>query len=165
MAREVRPLAEQGVDPLDDKVRARLAEIRAAAGVAESQITMEILFFLPKGFITAYADMFTRALKADGGESARNSSQHEAGEVGKASGGSSKTGKRYKRTFVVLDERALQLKTTIDKRLRMIARDIVDELAGAGGIRRGQHTTNCGSCGMFVKADWKFCPMDGMLLA
>jgi hypothetical protein len=151
------------VDALDDKVRARLAEIRAAAGVPHSQISLEVLYFLPKAFLTQYEQMFTRALKADGGESQRNASQHEAGQVGKATGGrTGGAGKKYKKTFVVLDERALHLKTGMDKRLRMIARDIE---AGLLGTTVEAKQANCGSCGMFVKADWKFCPMDGMLLA
>ncbi len=157
----LRGLAEPGMDVLDDKVRARLAEIRAAAGVPHAQITLEVLYFLPKAFLEQYEQMFTRALKADGGESVRNTSQAEAGELGKATGtrGGAKTGgKKYKKTFVVLDERALNLKTSIDKRLRMIARDIESGLAGAEAVSR---PTTCGSCGMFLQAAWKFCPKDG----
>jgi hypothetical protein len=157
--RQVRPLAEPGVDMIDDKVRARLAEIRASAGVPHAQITLEVLYFLPKAFLQQYADMFTRAVKADGGEDARNRSQHEAGEVGKATGGSSGgAGKRYKKTFVVLDEHALELKTGIDKRLRMIARDIEGGLSGQVAEKR---TSQCSSCGMFLQLGWKFCPKDG----
>lgn len=162
MGRVVRPLDDSGVDPLDDRVRIRLAEIRAAAGVAESQITLEVLYFLPKAFLEQYADMFTRAVKADGGEDVRNRSQHEAGEVGKAPGGrTGGAGKRYKKTFIVLDERALDLKTGIDKRLRMIARDIQ---AGLAGVELQPKTPTCASCGMFLQVSWKFCPRDGKLI-
>lgn len=158
-----RPLAEPGVDHLDDKVRARLAEIRASAGVPHAQITLEVLYFLPKAFLEQYADMFTRAVKADGGEDARNRSQHEAGEVGKATGGTTGgAGKRYKRTFVVLDERALSLKTLIDKRLRMIAREIESTLAR---VEVKASTGQCGACGMFLQHSWKFCPKDGTMRA
>lgn len=157
----VRPLADPGVDVLDDKVRTRLAEIRAAAGVAESQITMEVLFFLPKAFLEQYADMFTKAVKSDGGESARNAAQQAAGDLGKAAGvrGGAKTGqKRYKKSFTVLDEKALNLKGMMDKRLRMMARDIETVLAG-GEIKKA--SSRCGDCGTFVQDRWKYCPMDG----
>jgi hypothetical protein len=151
-----------GVDLIDDKVRARLAEIQSAAGVAESQITLEVLYFLPKDFLNQYADMFTRAVKADGGESARNAAQQSAGEVGKArvvgSGGAKTGGKRYKKTFVVMDENALELKTRIDKRLRVIARDIA---AGLLGEKVDSKAGQCSSCGMFLQTGWKFCPKDG----
>lgn len=161
--RVVRPLAAPGVDQLDDKVRARLAEIRASAGVPHAQVALDVLYFLPKAFLDQYADMFTRAVKSDGGEDARNRSQVEAGEVGKATGGTTGgAGKRYKRTFVVLDERALSLKTGIDKRLRQIARDIE---VGLSGVEVKASTAQCGSCGMFLQARWKFCPMDGSLIA
>jgi hypothetical protein len=146
-------------DVYDDKLRSRLAEIMAAAGVPHSQISLEVLYFLPKDFLEKYAEMFTRAVKSDGGESARNRAQQSAGEVGKAPGGGASTGgKRYKRTFVVMDERALELKTKIDKRLRMIARDIGDGLSGQVSQAR---SNQCPSCGMFLHAGWRFCPKDG----
>lgn len=148
-------------DHLDDKVRSRLAEIRAAAGVPHAQISLEVLYFLPERFLKAYQDMFTRALKSDGGESARAKSQAEAGEVGKARGSTGGGGRRYKKSFVVLDEKALDLKSQIDKRLRMIGREVETALVG-GEVRREE--ARCPSCGAFVQARWKFCPMEGARL-
>lgn len=150
-------------DALEDKVRARLAEIRASAGVPHSQISLEVLYFLPEGFLKQYQDLFTRALKSDGGESQRAKSQAEAGALGKATGGS--TGgapRRYKRAFVVLDEKALDLKATIDKRLRMIGRDIRSGMAGEEMERADRR---CPSCGTFVQNRWKFCPLEGSSLS
>lgn len=151
------------MDALDDKVRTRLAEIRAAAGVPHSQISLEVLYFLPEGFLNNYISLFTKALKSDGGEDARNRSQAEAGALGKATGGTSggSGGRRYKKSFVVLDEKALDLKTAIDKRLRMIGRDIRQGLAGE---MTEDSTMRCGSCGAFVQGRWKYCPMDGSSL-
>lgn len=149
-------------DALDDKVRSRLAEIRAAAGVPHAQISLEVLYFLPEKFLSAYQAMFTKALKADGGEDQRARSQAEAGEVGKASGGGAAPGRRYKKTFVVLDEKALDLKTMIDKRLRMIGREVETVLAG-GQLERQDR--RCPSCGTFVQARWSFCPMEGSRLS
>jgi len=158
----VRPLADQGVDALDDKVRTRLAEIRASAGVPHSQVALDVLYFLPKAFLEQYGDMFTRAVKSDGGESARNSAQQAAGDLGKATGpGAKTTGKRYKKSFTVMDEKALNLKTMMDKRLRMMARDI--ETVLAGGVM-AKASSRCGECGTFVQNRWKYCPMDGAAL-
>ena len=148
-------------DVYDDKVRSRLAEIRASAGVPHSQVSMEVLYFLPAQFLTQYQDMFSRALKSDGGESGRNTSQQEAGDLGKATGAGAKPGRRYKKAFVVLDEKALDLKTTIDKRLRMMARDIKGALEGE---QPEVETSRCAGCGTFVQARWRYCPLDGLPL-
>lgn len=148
---------------LEDKVRTRLAEIRAAAGVPHSQISLEVLYFLPEKFLTAYQTMFARALRSDGGEDARARSQAEAGEVGKASGGTTGgAGRRYKKSFVVLDEKALDIKGQIDKRLRMIGRDIEAQLAG-GEMERAE--MRCGRCGTFTQSRWRYCPLDGESLS
>lgn len=159
---EVQPLAEPGVDALDDKVRTRLAQIRASAGVPHAQIALDVLYYLPKAFLDQYTDMFTRAVKADGGESTRNQSQLDSAQVGKASGSGAKPGRRYKKTFVVLDEKALDIKSAIDKRLRMMARDIESQLAGG---EMGKASNRCGTCGTFIQNRWKYCPMDGSQLA
>jgi hypothetical protein len=156
-----RPLAAAGTDVLDDKVRSRLAEIRAAAGVPHAQVSMEVLYFLPEGFLHTYAEMFMRAVKSDGGGSATAAAQQEAGELGKSRGtGAKTTGKRYKKTFVVLDERALNLKTMVDKRLRNIARDLKTALDG-GELTAGSEAAQCARCGIFLQPSWKFCPRDG----
>lgn len=151
------------MDPLDDKLRTRLAEIRASAGVPHAQVSLDVLYFLPEKFLNAYQTMFTRALKADSGEDARARSQHEAGELGKATGGS--TGgapRRYKKAFVVLDEKALDLKSQIDKRLRMMGREVETVLAG-GTMERADR--RCPSCGTFVQNRWKYCPLEGTSLS
>jgi hypothetical protein len=156
-----RPLAAPGTDLLDDKVRARLAEIRAAAGVPHAQVSMEVLYFLPRGFLEAYATIFSLALKSDAGGDATARAQQEAGALGKARGRGAKTnGKRYKRSFVVLNEQALDLKEAMDKRLRNIGRDAMQALSG-GDFKAGAAETRCASCGMFLQAGWKFCPKDG----
>lgn len=150
------------MDQLDDKLRTRLAEIRASAGVPHAQISLEVLYFLPEGFLKQYQELFTKALKSDGGEDARSRSQQEAGAVGKATGNHfGGSPRRYKKAFVVLDERALDIKTQIDKRLRMIGREI---RAGLAGELVEAETMRCGQCGTFVQNRWKFCPMDGSSL-
>jgi hypothetical protein len=60
---------------------------------------------------------------------------------------------------VVLDEKALDLKGQIDKRLRMIGREVETVLAG-GEVDRAER--RCPSCGTFVQARWNFCPLEGV---
>lgn len=163
---ELRP---PGMDPLDDKVRSRLAEIRAAAGVPHSQIALEVLYFLPRGFIQAYGDLFTRAVKSDGGEDSRARQQTDGAVVGKVAvrkTGAGPTvgggGKRYKKTFTVMDEHALEVKNRLDKRLRQMAREIMEELmAGPGGRKATARAQGCTGCGMFLHTAWKYCPTCG----
>jgi hypothetical protein len=151
-------------DALDDKVRSRLAEIRAAAGVPHAQVSLDVLYFLPEKFLNAYQNLFSKALRADSGEDQRARSQREAGEVGKATGG--RTGgsaRRYKRAFVVLDERALDIKTLVDKRLRSMAREV--EAMMEGGVLGKTESARCPSCGAFVQDRWNYCPMEGARLS
>lgn len=153
----------------DDSIRARLAEIRASAGVPHSQISLEVLYFLPKGFLDSYAELFSKAVKSDGGSDAQGQRAANDGELGKAqtkNGGGAKTnGRRYKRTFVVLDENALELKTRVDKRLRSLAKQIRAELdltkRERDVLAQGRKAEQCGQCRGFMQDGWRFCPLCG----
>lgn len=152
---------------VEDKLRSRLAEIRAAAGVPHAQISLEVLYYLPPRFLNAYADLFSRAVVADGGMGGRGESQAAAGELGKASAvkdGSGPTvqagGKRFKKSFVVIDERCLDLKQTIDKRLRMLGKEIEGLVAGVEDDVL-KLKTRCGSCGGYTQPNWIFCSKCG----
>lgn len=153
----------------DDSVRARLAEIRASAGVPHSQISMEVLYFLPKGFLDSYAELFSKAVKSDGGSNAQGERAAQDGELGKAQvkgpGGAKTNGRRYKKTFVVLDERALELKTRIDKRLRLLAKLIRAELdlsaAEHKRLAEARKAEQCSGCRGFLQDGWRYCPLCG----
>ena len=160
-----RPLGE---GPYDDKVRARLAEIMAAAGNKHAEISLEVMFFLPRDFIQAYERLFDTALKADNGEDGKARGQTAGADLGKAkvtkNGAGPTVGggapKRYKKAWFIQDTRALNAKTRIDKRLRMIAREIEEELTfiGADPVK-GQD--QCGKCKLFLQVAWRFCPQCG----
>jgi hypothetical protein len=129
---------------------------------------MEVMYFLPQRFIRAYGEMFTRAVKSDAGESSRHDAQIDGAKVGKTAvrkTGAGPTvqggGKRYKKSFVVMDEKALDAKQTIDKRLRQIAREIEMMLSGGSDGVGGVEPTRCGSCGIITKPEWRYCPRDG----
>ena len=153
---------------VEDKLRSRLAEIRAAAGVPHAQVSLEVLYFLPPRFLDAYSALFSGAVVADGGMGGRGESQAAAGQLGKAAAvkdGSGPTvqagGKRYKKSFVVLDERLLQAKSGIDKRLRWLARDIEAIIAGVE-VDKDAKQTRCEGCGAFMQPAWLHCTRCGL---
>lgn len=160
---------------LDDKVRIRIAEIMSSAGVGYNQISLEILYMLPRQFVDRYIDLWTQALgplvKAPGDGMARD------GELGRAptetrlkgkvvGTGAGGAGKRLARAFSLRDEAAFNYKDTIDKRLRSIARDIRDELRliedrTTRDAVEAMLVTRCGRCGKVMSNAWLFCPHDG----
>lgn len=144
----------------------RFTEMMASAGVGYNQMAKELLFFLPRSFLDAYEQLWYRGLagKDDGGSGARGSATAEQARVGKASGkglqglGGAKR-KTYKRYWVIADEHALEVKDRMDKRLRGMAREIKDMLAGVD--RADSEQARCAECGRILQAGWKFCPNDG----
>lgn len=173
-------------DVYNDQVRRRLAEIRASAGVPSSQVSLEVLYMLPGEFLRQYEQLFGRALKADGGEAARNGQQQAMAAVGKAlvRGGSGTrpntsqvgpsargNGRRFKKSFIVQDERALRLKSLMDKRLRRIAQEIDHELAAlntstktewVAEVGSNKRSLQCHDCKMFLQYGWQYCPQCGL---
>lgn len=131
---------------------------------------------LPADFLRTYSSLFSAALKADGGESSRAKFQEEAAKVGKkkvlGKNGNGPTvqggAKRFKRNWVIQDERMLALKTRMDKRIRSLAREIYEEMldiaesSGASVLnRRTPIGLQCCSCKMFIDTGWKYCPQCG----
>lgn len=155
---------EMGMTTTDEALRSRLTEIFASAGVNSSRASLEVMYLLPQGFLTPYAELFDRALKLD------NGGRGDAGDVGKRSAGrAADKGKRpmvgsgsgagagrYKSFWVVKSEGLLDAKHRADKRLRALGREIRLELderldgAEAGKIR-------CARCGRIMSRDWNFC--------
>lgn len=164
----VRPEAAKTLVHLQAEAMAekRFTEMMASAGVGYNQMAKELLFFLPKAFLDAYEQLWYRGFagKDDGGTGARGRATDEASRVGKASGkglqglGGAKR-KTYKRYWVIADEEALLVKDRMDKRLRGMAREIKDMLAGVD--REGSDQVRCAECGRILQASWKFCPNDG----
>lgn len=153
---------------LDDRLRSRLAEIRASAGVPHAQISLEVLYFLPKGFLEAYGELFLRAIRQSS-EGDRAAAAQAAAGVGKARGAGAKTnGKRWKnKAFAVKDERALRAKTRIDQQLRALGRTIASEISvldsAAAGEGKDPSKTGlqCSGCKLFLDNKWRFCPQCG----
>jgi len=159
-----------GDKDIDRKVRDRLTEIFAAAGMKSNRAALELLYLLPPDFISAYEAVFEKALKLDG--SSATGALKDAAELGKAKGGTSATvgkktqlsggaGKKYKLYWVVKNDSALELKHALDKKLRRLARELRADLSdsevmAAGGKVAGK--CRCDRCGMIMSRDWNFCP-------
>lgn len=172
----------------------RLAEILSSAGLNEGRVALEVLYLMPPKFVSAYEALFHRALAlgTDGltGERADRGRVDEQGRPltndrvqaarqgrlteGKTLGGmgtAKTTGKRYRRAWIVADERALGRKTRIDKALRRLAREIetgMAELAGGSGWddggetdERGGHRCTGRKCRKFLEDGWNYCPFCG----
>lgn len=130
---------------IEDGVRARLQEILVASGVKSSEVALEVLFWLPVGFVREYGELYMRALAlGDGsvGENGAKAGEDQGRLVAKvpsklrgtekglsAQGG----GKRYKTEWVVKDEQALALKARIDRKLGKLAEEMNDGKEKRGG--------------------------------
>lgn len=144
-------------------------DMMASAGVDHRRMAQELLFFLPRGFCDAYEQLWYRGVAAkgtDGGSDERGRGNLAKAELGRAEGGrSGGAGKRrsHKKYWVIADERALEIKDRVDKRLRGIAREIDLELKEQDGRAesRARGARACGDCGRLVGEGWKYCPYDG----
>lgn len=145
-------------------------DMMADAQVDIRRMSLEVLWFLPRDFVDMYSELFYRTFagKDDGGTGQRGSADAEQARVGKASGkglaglGGAKR-KTFKRYWVIADERAMEIRDRVDKRLRVISRDIRRELEeGAGGEdraeRKARDRARCGSCKRYMEEGWVFCP-------
>lgn len=149
-------------------------DMMAAGGVDHRRMAQELLFFLPRGFCDAYEQLWYRGVAAkgtDGGSDERGRSNLAKAELGRADGGrTGGAGKRrsHKKYWVIADERALEIKDRVDKRLRGLAREIQQELKEidserTGGKEKveGRSARTCSDCGRLVGEGWKYCPYDG----
>lgn len=148
-------------------------DMMASGGVDHRRMAQELLFFLPRGFCDAYEQLWYRGVAAkgtDGGSDERGRSNLAKAELGRAQGGGKGgAGKRrsHKKYWVIADERALEIKDRVDKRLRGIAREIqqelkeIDDERNGGKAGEGKSARMCGECGRLVGEGWKYCPYDG----
>lgn len=159
-------------------VEKRFAEMMAAAGVDTRRAALQVLYYLPDGFVENYELLFDRALKITG-ESTGGGDEASAGTLGKAPSGTSgskgnKTqlrggqGKKYKLYWTILDDDLLDFKHRVDKRLRALGREIQAELLGVGngglsegdgGEKRilGKYCPGKGCSRRLKNEQWRFC--------
>lgn len=140
----------------------RFIDMMASAGVSSTRISQEVLYFLPREFVQMYSEMFYKAFagKEDGGSGQAGEMNAAKAALGKADGkglqglGGAKR-KTFKKYWVIADDEAVALKTKIDKRLRVIARDMKLGLTEDSG-KEGE-SLKCGECGRFIEVSWKYC--------
>ena len=175
----------------NEDYRHRLAELLSSAGVGYSQVSLEVLYMLPREFLEKYVELWYMALGPTV-KSSMSGNQRD-GDLGKAKNdtrskgvvpgaGAGGGGKRTRGAFSIADEIAFQLKDRIDKRLRGIARELRLALADIEARKNTPYRTNtaektntpertasktntpertCPKCGRFGATGWGFCPIDG----
>ena len=178
-AREAAMSGYSGEGPLVDceasrlRLRAGHSELRRAINALELGGTDRVKTvrevgegnLLPDALVDAYAFLHTQVF---GG--ARVAPEAGVGEIGpaeqwlvKSDGqrrrGPAKKGKQYSASVrtVIRDERALELKKRVDKRLRKMARDIYREWKGL----EEEEQVKCFSCHKLAESGWKWCPRCG----
>lgn len=115
-------------DNVRDQVRAQIQELLVSAGVDQGRVAVEVLFWLPKEFLDAYQDLYMRALHLGDGDDKEKAGEDEGRIKAKVDGKLRGTarglgmgvggGKRYKKEWVVKDERALEVKGRVDRVLK-----------------------------------------------
>lgn len=173
------------------EVQRRLTAALAAAGVSQGVLTREVLFMLPNDFVRAYVQLFDRALKESvvssgagrgvnagtpvvrgpkGGEvmvnlqsnsvMEKHDTRQVRGELPMKGGG----GKRFKQHWIIRDEEALKIKSSVDRKLRRIASGIARDIARES---QGVMVIECKGCTTKVDCETlgfipRFCPKCGI---
>jgi hypothetical protein len=166
----------------EDRLRIRMAELMSSGGLGYNQISQEILYLLPRDFIDAYIHVWEMALGPAGGGDARGAQLARDANLGKhktetaykgkriGAGGGGQA-KRFKKFFVIRDDKALQLKGRMDRRLRNMAREMMLYIDGSrltadgeGSGEGGGRAIQCSKCGKIMVEGYRFCPYDGSLI-
>ena len=160
-------------DRIEEAVRQRLTNAAAAAGVDRGRIELEIVWMLPPEFIRLYRELFSRALadpvspQSDGGkDQGRIKASGKPGDAMKArSMGGASGGKRFvKGAWPIRDERALEMKNRLDRKILAAIRETWDTLVQSdrdvGAARLASQTVprRCADCGLFQRNEWLRCP-------
>lgn len=177
-------------DPYLRGRRDALSELRASGGVARSVLALQVLFCLPDDFIKAYEQLFDTATSGQIGSvsgkgvemdkgSGRASGKKNGIVLGSESGLQAQGGGKKWRppTNLLGSDKALKLKTAVDKELADVGVRIFRELAAIGksssassednradgvGTRRGFNPKCRGAgCGRFLKVEYRYCPACG----
>jgi hypothetical protein len=165
--------------------RAR-TEVAAEAGAGYGRVSLEALYLLPTEFTNAYQRLFLRALKESPGQASgeantlvkkrakkgqirvvKDSATGESREVELAldrdpdrGGGKARAGKRHRDHWLIKDEVAFRLKSSVDRELRELA-DLISRAAGTAGPTnqaKDNVTPQCAGCQRFLKVTWHYCP-------
>lgn len=171
-------------DPYLRGRRDGVSDLRAAGGVSRSVVAIQVMYCLPDSFVQAYEQLFDTATSGAIGAVSGKGVEQDKGSgraTGKANGivlGSQTGlqaqggGKQWRTpTSFLGSDKALELKTAVDRELAGLATKIFGELLLKGTDPAETGQGNAGSpkckgsgCGRFVKREWKYCPSCGMEL-
>jgi hypothetical protein len=144
----------------------KLADALADAGVGSRRVAIELLYLLPDSFVAAYEQLFHETFSlGDEGKGQANERQADLGRA-KGSGAGSGSGSRKGSVFPVKNEKKLDQKAWVDRKLREIARKISSgEVEDEGRYKCGQRTSqarrSAGGCGKWNEKNWIYCPYCG----
>jgi len=167
-------------DPYLRGRRDAIHEMKASGGVTRSVVAIQVMYCLPDNFVIAYEQLFDTATSGAIGAVSGKGIEQDKGSgraTGKKNGivlGSESGlqaqggGKQWRNpTNFLGSDKALDLKTAVDRELADLATRVLRELAGLKAGNRGGHgagvTPKCkgAGCGRFLKAEFKFCPSCG----
>lgn len=133
-------------DAIEREVQRRLAERSGSAGlVSPGRISLEVLFMLPPDFVRAYTSLFDRSLKEsvvsagakDEAVTKKLSTTPRLSARGKRKirdgAGARSSSRRYREHWVVRDEKSFRFKSTVDRKLKRLAREIAGQLRTVEG--------------------------------
>lgn len=121
---------------------------------------------MPDAIVKAYETLYTRCYGGGGSfigdpnsESIVPQEWFTKSEQQQTRGVAKPGSKKYSSSVksVLKNERAFDLKSRIDKRLRKLAKDIYAEMEGQGE----EETIKCMSCHKIAQREWKWCPRCG----
>lgn len=167
----------------EDLKIAVLREIASSGGLPQNRVSLEVLYLLPTDFTEKYTELFFEALREDAkgveyesragemtdkklgaGARKRKGVKGTGGPIGPVAGEGSK---RYRNAWTVRNERALRMKTDIDRDLLRLAGDIEQGLkdrtqgGSGGGMTRVAARCVGKGCGRFMRNEWRYCPSCG----
>jgi hypothetical protein len=168
--REELTAAEKQVRALLNRLAGDQSEIRRRTRVVELDSELSAKEAVPKALTEAYSLLSHAAYGSDpsvsigdsavirgiGKVRARTSTSSAEGV-----GGSAKNGKRpgLNTRSVIRDRRAYELKIRTDRKLRRVAKELQDHLAG--GQESHAVINSCSRCGRIGDESWAFCPACG----
>ena len=156
-------------DRVAEEVNKRLTLAASAAGVDRGRIELEVLFLLPPEFVWRYRELFDRALSdpikptSDGGKDEgriKAPGRTNGDALNARSMRAAQPGRRYVAgAWPVRDEKALEVKKRLDKRLIRLAVESLELVSmRAGDLVKESPPPQCSTCGLYQKPEWVRCP-------
>lgn len=144
--------------------------------VVDGAIAGAVLGFLPKKFVHLYEQLCDRSYgerrldasgsmrtQDDGGgrsQAHKSKGRTSSGQVDKTLVASTQGKTKNHAEISMKDERAVDFRRLIDRRLRRLARDIEEFLSGGEVLRAGKRRCG-GRCRKIGEPDWLYCPRCG----